>query len=67
MSITSPQKDAQKQATTIERFWAKQGHPDVRCFVVATTDPEGRAVFGVRSNIDITRLGAAPMRTEKRR
>lgn len=65
MPVTSPQKAAVRQAKAIETFWARRGHPDVRCVVIVDTDEHGGPVFGVRSNIDLSRLGAAPFTSRR--
>lgn len=64
--ILSPQKTAQAQAVAIEDYWARKGHPGVRCVVVVEFDAKGRQVFGVRSNLRFDSRPDSPARARKR-
>lgn len=66
MPVTSPQRAAEKQARAIETYWASRGHLDVKCVVVVSTDKRGEPVYGVRSNIDLSRVGAKSLSAKRR-
>lgn len=66
MTVSSLQRAAEKQARTIENYWASRGHLDVRCVVVVSTDERGQPVYGVRSNIDPSLVGALSSSTKRR-